>query len=38
MVNVAPETTTEGEKPNVRRSDRDTWVVHPRQLGRLFTT
>jgi POT family proton-dependent oligopeptide transporter len=38
MVNVGPETTTEGEKPNVSRSDRDTWFGHPRQLARLFTT
>lgn len=38
MVNVAPETTTEGEKPNVSRSDHDTWFGHPRQLARLFTT
>jgi proton-dependent oligopeptide transporter, POT family len=38
MVNVPPETTTEGEKPNVSRSDGDTWFGHPRQLARLFTT
>jgi POT family proton-dependent oligopeptide transporter len=38
MVNVGPETTTEGEKPNVSRSDADTWFGHPRQLARLFTT
>jgi POT family proton-dependent oligopeptide transporter len=38
MVNVGPETTTEGEKPNVSRSDQDTWFGHPRQLARLFTT
>jgi POT family proton-dependent oligopeptide transporter len=38
MVNIAPETTTEGEKPNVSRDDADTWFGHPRQLARLFTT
>src|SRR3712207_2640631 len=38
MVNVGPETTTEGERPNVSRSDGDTWFGHPRQLARLFTT
>jgi proton-dependent oligopeptide transporter, POT family len=38
MVNVGPETTTEGERPDVSRSDRDTWFGHPRQLARLFTT
>ncbi|MEA3065682.1 MAG: proton-dependent oligopeptide transporter, family [Sphingomonadales bacterium] len=38
MVNIAPETTTEGERPNVSRSDADTWFGHPRQLARLFTT
>jgi POT family proton-dependent oligopeptide transporter len=38
MVNVAPETTTEGERPDVSRTDGDTWFGHPRQLARLFTT
>jgi POT family proton-dependent oligopeptide transporter len=38
MVNIAPETTTEGERPNVSRSDGETWFGHPRQLARLFTT
>jgi proton-dependent oligopeptide transporter, POT family len=38
MVNVAPETTTEGERPDVSRTDGDTWFEHPRQLKRLFTT
>ncbi|HEY0312098.1 MAG TPA: peptide MFS transporter [Allosphingosinicella sp.] len=38
MVNVGPETTTEGEHPDVSRSDGDTWFEHPRQLKRLFTT
>ncbi|MBV8687368.1 MAG: peptide MFS transporter [Alphaproteobacteria bacterium] len=38
MVNVAPDTTTEGERPNVSRGDGDTWFGHPRQLARLFTT
>jgi POT family proton-dependent oligopeptide transporter len=38
MVNVAPDTTTEGERPNVSRTDGDTWFEHPRQLKRLFTT
>src|SRR3954471_5420620 len=38
MVNVAPDTTTEGEKPDVSRSDQETWFGHPRQLARLFTT
>ncbi|MFL6846014.1 MAG: peptide MFS transporter [Allosphingosinicella sp.] len=38
MVNVPPETTTEGERPDVSRSDGDTWFGHPRQLARLFTT
>jgi len=38
MVNVAPETTTEGEYPDVSRTDGDTWFGHPRQLARLFTT
>ena len=38
MVNVAPDSTTEGEKPDVSRSDQDSWFEHPRQLKRLFTT
>ena len=38
MVNIAPETTTEGERPDVSRADHDTWFGHPRQLARLFTT
>ncbi|MEA3060607.1 MAG: proton-dependent oligopeptide transporter, family [Sphingomonadales bacterium] len=38
MVNVGPETTTEGERPDVSRTDGDTWFGHPRQLARLFTT
>ncbi len=38
MVNVAPDTTTEGERPDVSRSDQGTWFGHPRQLARLFTT
>ncbi|HEX8062027.1 MAG TPA: oligopeptide:H+ symporter [Allosphingosinicella sp.] len=38
MVNVAPETTTEGERPDVSRTDGETWFGHPRQLARLFTT
>src|SRR4051794_12850399 len=38
MVNVGPETTTEGERPDVTRSDGETWFGHPRQLARLFTT
>jgi POT family proton-dependent oligopeptide transporter len=38
MVNIAPETTTEGERPNVSRTDGETWFGHPRQLARLFTT
>jgi POT family proton-dependent oligopeptide transporter len=38
MVNVGPETTTEGEFPNTSRSDGDAWFGHPRQLARLFTT
>ncbi|MBV9929670.1 MAG: MFS transporter, partial [Alphaproteobacteria bacterium] len=38
MVNVGPETTTEGEFGDVSRSDGDTWFGHPRQLARLFTT
>jgi POT family proton-dependent oligopeptide transporter len=38
MVNIAPETTTEGEGPDVSRTDGDTWFGHPRQLARLFTT
>jgi POT family proton-dependent oligopeptide transporter len=38
MVNVGPETTTEGERPDVSRTDGDTWFEHPRQLKRLFTT
>jgi POT family proton-dependent oligopeptide transporter len=38
MVNVGPETTTEGERPDVSRSDQDGWFGHPRQLARLFTT
>jgi POT family proton-dependent oligopeptide transporter len=38
MVNVAPDTTTEGERPDVSRSDQGAWFEHPRQLKRLFTT
>jgi POT family proton-dependent oligopeptide transporter len=38
MVNVAPDTTTEGERPDVSRTDRESWFGHPRQLARLFTT
>ncbi|HEV2864879.1 MAG TPA: MFS transporter, partial [Allosphingosinicella sp.] len=38
MVNVAPETTTEGERRDVSRSDQGSWFEHPRQLKRLFTT
>ena len=38
MVNVGPETTTEGEHPDVSRMDGDAWFGHPRQLARLFTT
>jgi POT family proton-dependent oligopeptide transporter len=38
MVNVGPETTTEGEHPDVSRRDGDAWFGHPRQLARLFTT
>jgi len=38
MVNVGPETTTEGEHPDVSRSDQGAWFEHPRQLKRLFTT
>ena len=38
MVNVAPETTTEGERPDVSRTEGETWFGHPRQLARLFTT
>ena len=38
MVNVAPDTTTEGERPDVTRSDQGAWFEHPRQLKRLFTT
>ena len=38
MVNIAPDSTTEGERPDVSRSDQDTWFEHPRQLKRLFTT
>jgi POT family proton-dependent oligopeptide transporter len=38
MVNVGPETTTEGERPDVSRTDKGTWFGHPRQLARLFTT
>jgi POT family proton-dependent oligopeptide transporter len=38
MVNVGPETTTEGESPSVSRSDQGTWFGHPRQLARLFST
>jgi POT family proton-dependent oligopeptide transporter len=38
MVNVGPETTTEGERPDVSRSDQGSWFEHPRQLKRLFTT
>jgi POT family proton-dependent oligopeptide transporter len=38
MVNVGPETTTEGEHPDVSRIDGDAWFGHPRQLARLFTT
>src|SRR4051812_22698774 len=38
MVNIAPETTTEGERPGVSRTDGETWFGHPRQLARLFTT
>jgi POT family proton-dependent oligopeptide transporter len=38
MVNVAPDTTTEGERPDVSRSDQGDWFEHPRQLKRLFTT
>ena len=38
MVNVGPDTTTEGEAPDVSRSDQGAWFEHPRQLKRLFTT
>jgi POT family proton-dependent oligopeptide transporter len=38
MVNVGPDTTTEGESPDVSRQDGDAWFGHPRQLARLFTT
>src|SRR3712207_3414028 len=38
MVNVAPDSTTEGERPDVSRSDQGAWFEHPRQLKRLFTT
>ena len=38
MVNVGPETTTEPERPDVSRTDHDSWFGHPRQLARLFTT
>ncbi len=38
MVNVAPDSTTEGERPDVSRSDQGSWFEHPRQLKRLFTT
>ena len=38
MVNVGPETTTEGEFRDVSRTDGDAWFGHPRQLARLFTT
>jgi POT family proton-dependent oligopeptide transporter len=38
MVNVGPETTTEGEYLDVSRRDGDAWFGHPRQLARLFTT
>lgn len=38
MVNVGPETTTEGEHPDVSRSDGEAWFGHPRQLARLFST
>lgn len=38
MVNVGPDTTTEGERPDVSRSDQGAWFEHPRQLKRLFTT
>jgi POT family proton-dependent oligopeptide transporter len=38
MVNVAPDSTTEGLAPDVTRSDHGTWFGHPRQLARLFTT
>jgi len=38
MVNVAPDTTTEGARPDVTRSDQGAWFEHPRQLKRLFTT
>ncbi|HEX4738613.1 MAG TPA: peptide MFS transporter [Allosphingosinicella sp.] len=37
MVNVAPDTTSAGERPDVSRSDHDTWLGHPRQLRRLFS-
>ena len=38
MVNISADNTTEGERPDVSRSDGDTWFGHPRQLARLFTT
>jgi POT family proton-dependent oligopeptide transporter len=38
MVNIAPDSTTEGERPDVSRSDQGSWFEHPRQLKRLFTT
>ncbi|TMJ18623.1 MAG: peptide MFS transporter [Alphaproteobacteria bacterium] len=38
MVNVAPDSTTEGLSADVSRSDHGTWFGHPRQLKRLFTT
>ena len=38
MVNVAPDSTTEGGSPHVTRSDQGSWFEHPRQLKRLFTT
>jgi POT family proton-dependent oligopeptide transporter len=38
MVNVAPDSTTEGESAHVSRSDQGSWFEHPRQLKRLFTT
>ena len=38
MVNVTADNTTEPGRPDLGRSDGDTWFGHPSQLARLFTT
>lgn len=38
MVNVTADNTTEAARPDLDRSDGESWFGHPRQLARLFTT